>query len=107
MLQFLNKIIYDIQLIQSEHQQQEFSKRHQDNLKFHLEKDLIHYLAPKQTYYQSYQDYYAMINSNMNTSNYFQHANQSFTFQQDNSYHQNGGDSHNQDNYHNNNYFQP
>src|SRR4051794_7394059 len=49
--QFLSKIIYGIQFIQIEHQQhQEFSKVHQENLKLHLKKDLIHYLAPNQAY---------------------------------------------------------
>ena len=102
--QFLNKIIYGIQFTQIENQQQEFSKRHQDNLKFHLKKDLIHYLAPKQTYDQNYQNYLRgftqdccshknMINSNTDALNHFQQYNanvlpsdQSFISQQDNSY---------------------
>ena len=115
---YLNKIIYGIQFTRIEHQQhqqQEFSKRHQGNLKFHLKKDLIHYLAPKQTYDQNYlkgfiQDCYTyknMINSNTDTLNHFQQydanalpSDQFFTSQQDNSY---GEDNHNQG-YYNNNY---
>ncbi|CAB4486019.1 hypothetical protein RhiirA5_498334 [Rhizophagus irregularis] len=73
--QFLNKIIYGNHSIQCEYQQQEFSKSHQENLKFHLKKDLIHYLTSSSpTYGQNFdlfkifiQDYYAyegMINPN-------------------------------------------
>src|SRR5689334_14911714 len=54
MFQFLNKIIYGIQYVQIDHQQQEFSKKHQENLKFHLKKHLVHYLAPKQSYGRRY-----------------------------------------------------
>ncbi|GES98187.1 kinase-like domain-containing protein [Rhizophagus clarus] len=70
--QFLNKIIYGNYSFQYEYEQQEFSKRHQENLKFHLKKDLIHYLTSKPTYEQEsdlfkkfIQDYYvyeSMIN---------------------------------------------
>ncbi|GBB90634.1 hypothetical protein RclHR1_17650004 [Rhizophagus clarus] len=35
----LNKTLFGIQFIQNEYQQQEFSKSHQENLKFHLEND--------------------------------------------------------------------
>jgi hypothetical protein len=63
--QFLNKIIYGNHFVQSEYQQQEFSKRHRENLKFHLKKDLIHHLISKPTYEQNFdlykrfiQDYY-------------------------------------------------
>ena len=114
MFQFLNKIIYGIQSTQSEHQQQVFSKKRQESLKFHLKKDLIHYLAPKQAYEQRYnlfkefiQDYRTyenMINSNMDAQNLLH-------FQQDNSYgFQNCvdsgyNDSYN-DGYYNGNFFQ-
>src|SRR5581483_5706857 len=104
MFQFLNKIIYGIQYVQIDHQQQEFSKKHQENLKFHLKKDLIHYLAPKQSYerrynlfnefFQDYKMYYEnMINFNMDMLNHSQQYNatpllsdQPFTSQQDNNY---------------------
>ncbi|GBC06850.1 hypothetical protein RclHR1_00710001 [Rhizophagus clarus] len=72
--QFLNKAIYNIPFIGCERQQQEFSKRHQENLKFHLKRDLTHYLVPKNVYEDNYnlhkrfiQDYCAyqsMPNSN-------------------------------------------
>lgn len=48
--QFLNKTVYDIQFVNCEHHQQvfqDFSKKHQENLKFHLKNNLIHYLMPK------------------------------------------------------------
>src|SRR5436305_8208739 len=53
MFQFLNKIIYGIQTTQNLYQRQEFTERHQENLRFHLKKDLIHYLIPK-VYEQNY-----------------------------------------------------
>src|SRR5436305_5930370 len=53
MFQFLNKTIFGIRFTRMENQQQEFSKMHQDNLRFHLKKDLIHYLAPNQIYEQN------------------------------------------------------
>jgi hypothetical protein len=113
MLQFLNRIIYGIQF-QSEHQQQQqefskFSKRHQDNLKFHLKKDLIYFLTPKQSYDQNH-----TCNSNTDALNNFQRFNanalpsgQSFALQQDDSCGFQNGGNHNQDHYYNNNYFQP
>ena len=61
LFQYLNRIIYNIQFVNCEHQQQEFSKRHQENLKFHLKKDLIHYLAPKQVYEENYNLYNRFI----------------------------------------------
>ena len=70
--QFLNKVVYGIHFTQDEHYRQEFSKRHQENLKFHLEKDLISYLVPKNVY----QDY--CTNADMQ-----QHNDQSFISQQD------------------------
>jgi hypothetical protein len=80
--QFLNKTFFGIQFFQNEYQQQEFSKRHQENLKFHLRKDLIHYLIPKQTGEQNFnlfkgfiQDYYtfeSMININRDILNHSQ-----------------------------------
>ena len=80
--QFLNKIIYGIQYFQSEYQQQEFSEKRKENLKFHLKNDLSRYLASKnEVYEQNYnlhkgfiQDY-CMMNPSFN---------QSFAFQQDN-----------------------
>ena len=98
--QFLNKIIYNIQFIKCEHQQQEFSRKHQENLKFHLKKDLIHYLVPKNIYednynvhkrfIQDYCTYESMINSNSYMPNHYQQFNtntlpldQSYTSQQD------------------------
>ena len=102
--QFLNKVIYGIQFAQIEYQRQEFSKKHQENLKFHLKKDLIHYLASKQVYEQRYnlfneffQDYVTyyedMINSNVDILNHSQQCNTNFlppdqpsTSQQDNNY---------------------
>ena len=98
--QFLNKIIYNIQFIKCEHQQQEFSRKHQENLKFHLKKDLIHYLVPKNIYgdnynvhkrfIQDYCTYESMINSNSYMPNHYQQCNtnilpldQSYTSQQD------------------------
>ncbi|RGB34486.1 hypothetical protein C1646_760505 [Rhizophagus diaphanus] len=68
--QFLNKIIYGIQFIQCEHQQQEFSNRHQENLKSHLKRNFTHYLTPKQIHEQNcdlfYQDYDNYQNYNTN-----------------------------------------
>jgi hypothetical protein len=74
--QFLNKSFFDIQFIQNEYQQQEFSKRHLENLKFYLKKDLIRYLAPQQTCGQNFDlfkrlilnhyPYETMINFNNN-----------------------------------------
>jgi hypothetical protein len=97
MFQFLNKIIYGIQFTQGEHQQQEFSKKHQDNLKFHLKKDLIYYLTPKNH----------TCNSNTDALNHFQRYNANALLSGQ-SFANNGfqnGDSHNQG-YHSN-YFQP
>ncbi|GBB96315.1 hypothetical protein RclHR1_27230001 [Rhizophagus clarus] len=101
LFQFLNKIIYNIQFINCEHQQQEFTKIHQENLKFHLKKDLIHYLSPKNVYeddydvhkrfIQDYRTYENMINPNTYVlPNHFQQCNannflpfdQSYTSQQ-------------------------
>src|SRR5687768_16535340 len=76
--QFLNKIIYGIEFNQCEQQQQEFSKSHQENLRFHLKKDLIHYLAPKRIYNQNdglywnfIQDSYTYNMTRSNTSSTF------------------------------------
>ncbi|GBB96985.1 hypothetical protein RclHR1_02890012 [Rhizophagus clarus] len=101
LFQFLNKIIYNIQFVNCEHQEQEFTKIHQENLKFHLKKDLIHYLTPKNIYednynvhkrfIQDYRIYESMINSNAYMPNNFQQHDtnilsydQSYTSQQDN-----------------------
>ncbi|GBC07702.1 hypothetical protein RclHR1_07630008 [Rhizophagus clarus] len=101
LFQFLNKIIYNIQFVNCEHQEQEFSKIHQANLKFHLKKDLIHYLTPKnicednynvhERFIQDYRIYENMINSNAYMPNNFQQHDtnilsydQSYTSQQDN-----------------------
>jgi hypothetical protein len=92
--QFLNKIIYGNQFTQCEHQQQEFSNRHQENLKFHLKRNLTHYLVPKQTHEQNYdlfyKDYYNYLNMfNIDMVNHPQKYtnilpfNQSFISQQD------------------------
>ncbi|GBC03943.1 hypothetical protein RclHR1_05400005 [Rhizophagus clarus] len=90
--QFLNKIIYDNLFAQYEYyHQQEFSNSHQENLKFHLKKDLIHYLVPKQVhgqnYYSFYQDYYNYpnytLNSNIDVDNHPQKHNKNITSQQD------------------------
>jgi hypothetical protein len=68
--QFLNKIIYGNQFTQCNHQQQEFSNRHQENLKSHLKRDFTHYLTPKQIHEQNcdlfYQDYDNYQNYNTN-----------------------------------------
>ncbi|RIA98871.1 hypothetical protein C1645_812185 [Glomus cerebriforme] len=93
--QFLNKIIYNIQFTKSEHNQQEFSRSQQENLKLHLKKDLNHYLAPKIVYEDNYnlykrfiQDYCTYENMTNSTNNHFQQYNanilpfdQSQTFQ--------------------------
>ena len=78
MFQFLNKIFHGIPSTQSEFQCQEFSKTHQENLKFHLKKDLIHYLAPKQVYEENYnlynrfiQDYGSYVNMIQSNTIYF------------------------------------
>ncbi len=99
--QFLNKIIYGIEFNQYEKQQQEFSKSHQENLKFYLKKDLIHYLASKRIYNQNDSLYWNFIqdscihnmNSNTGIFNDFQQytsntlpVTQSFTSQRDNNY---------------------
>ncbi|RIA98894.1 hypothetical protein C1645_800967 [Glomus cerebriforme] len=101
MFQFLNKIMYNIQFTQREYQHQEFSRRQQENLKFHLKKDLNHYLTPKNIYEDNYnlhkifiQDYCAYENMINSTNNHFQQYNNantfpfdhSYTFQQDNNY---------------------
>ncbi|PKY54510.1 hypothetical protein RhiirA4_473366 [Rhizophagus irregularis] len=77
--QFLNKAFFGIQYIQNEYQQQEFSKRHQENIKFHLKKDLIHYLNPKQTNEQNFdlfkgfiQDYCIFESTDRDVFNYSQ-----------------------------------
>jgi hypothetical protein len=81
--QFLNKTIYNIQFTQNEYQEQVFTENHQENLKFHLKKDLFHFLVPKYTHE-------SMTNFNTNTFNNFQQytvpLNQSFSSQQENSY---------------------
>ncbi|CAB5389700.1 unnamed protein product [Rhizophagus irregularis] len=96
--QYLNKIIYNIQFVNYEYQQQEFSNRQQENLKFHLKKDLVHYLAQVNIYddnynvqkrfIQDYRTYESMINSNTyippNHSNIPFPFDQSYTSQQDN-----------------------
>jgi hypothetical protein len=93
--QFLNKVIYNIQFIKCEHQQQEFSKRQRENLIFHLKKDLIHYLVPKKVYEDNYnlhkrfiQDYYtyeSVTHSQQCNTNFVFPFDQSYdTFQQDN-----------------------
>lgn len=89
--QFLNKIIYNIQYTEREYQQQDFSVVHQENLRFHLKRDLIHYLMPKNVYeddcnlhkrlVQDYRKYENVMNSNTGTFNTFQH--QCYTSQQD------------------------
>ncbi|GBC03940.1 hypothetical protein RclHR1_05400002 [Rhizophagus clarus] len=90
--QFLNKIIYNIQFTNVEYQEQGFSELHQENLKFHLKRDLVHYLVPKDIYednynlqkrlVQDYCDYESMMNSNTGSFDKFQH--QSFAYQHDN-----------------------
>ncbi|CAB4486016.1 hypothetical protein RhiirA5_417876 [Rhizophagus irregularis] len=88
--QFLNKIIYNIQSTNGEYQQQqEFSVILQENLKFHLKRDLIHYLMPKsfheESYYlhkrfvQDYCKYESIMDSKTGAFNTFQH--QCFTSQ--------------------------
>ncbi len=68
--QFLNKIIYGIEFNQIEQRQQEFSKIHQENLKFHLEKDLIYYLSSKQVY-NTYGDFtFPFDQSQQDSDNY-------------------------------------
>ena len=70
----LNKMIYGIEFNQCEQHQQEFSKEHQENLKFHLKNDLIHYLTPKRVYdglhWNLVQDSF-MTNSNTSVLNNF------------------------------------
>ncbi|CAB4391286.1 unnamed protein product [Rhizophagus irregularis] len=77
--QFLNKAFFGTQYIQSEYQQQEFSRRHQENIKFYLKKDLIHYLNPKQINEQNFdlfkgfiQDYCIFESTNRDVFNYSQ-----------------------------------
>lgn len=99
--QFLNKILYNIEFTMSEYQRQEFSEIGQENLKFHLKRDLIHYLIPKNVYednhnlhkrlVQDYRDYENIMNSNTDSFNHFQQHNanttpfdQSFTSHEDN-----------------------
>jgi hypothetical protein len=75
---FLNKTIYNIQSTNIEYQQQEFSKVHQENLKFHLKRDLIHYLIPKNVYednfnlhkrlVRDYHDYESTFNNSQHFS---------------------------------------
>jgi hypothetical protein len=60
---FLNKNIYNTIPVKYEHQQRELSKRHQENLKFHLKRDLIHYLIPRNIYEDNYYNYEGTINS--------------------------------------------
>ncbi|GBB89424.1 hypothetical protein RclHR1_01610015 [Rhizophagus clarus] len=100
LFQYLNRIIYNIQFVNCEHQQQEFSNSHRENLKFHLKKDLIHYLMPRNFYKNNYneherfvQDYHfyaSMINSNTHipSNNYNTNTllpfDQSYNFQQNN-----------------------
>lgn len=79
--QFLNKIIYGNIFTQYEHQQQEFSNSHQENLKFHLKKDLTNYLVPKQTHGQNYDSF-----SNIDVVNHPQKYNTNITSQQDSSH---------------------
>ncbi|CAG8718891.1 uncharacterized protein OCT59_014731 [Rhizophagus irregularis] len=81
--QFLNKAFFGIQYVQNEYQQQEFSKRHQENIKFHLKKDLIHYLNPKQTNEQNFdlfkgfiQDYHCIFESTNSDIDIFNHSQQ-------------------------------
>ncbi|RIA98887.1 hypothetical protein C1645_812207 [Glomus cerebriforme] len=122
LFQFLNKIIYNIQFTQYEYQRQEFSTKHQENLKLYLKKDLIHYLTPKnlhedncdlnKKFIQDYCTYESMINSNTDTLNHSQKYNvNTFPFDQsfnNNNYQlvsfQNDTDNYNQDYY--NNFFQ-
>src|ERR1044072_8270368 len=70
----LNKMIYGIEFNQCEQHQQEFSKEHQENLKFHLKNDLIYYITPKRVYdglhWNLVQDSF-MTNSNTSVSNNF------------------------------------
>ncbi|RIA98891.1 hypothetical protein C1645_748691 [Glomus cerebriforme] len=86
--QFLNKIIYGIQSIQNENQWHEFSKNHQENLKFHLKKDLIYYLTSRLVREQNYNPSKNFIqdNCNKNMITYTLPFGQSFTSQQDNIY---------------------
>ncbi|RIA97133.1 hypothetical protein C1645_814522 [Glomus cerebriforme] len=63
--QFLNKKFYNIEYNQND-QQQEFSSRHQSNLKFHLKQFLIDYLAPKEIYRQNYNLHGNMMQDNFN-----------------------------------------
>ncbi|CAB5186662.1 hypothetical protein RhiirA5_400956 [Rhizophagus irregularis] len=106
--QFLNKVIYNIEFIKCEHQKQEFSIRHQENLKLHLKKDLIHYLVPKNVHEDNYnlhkrfiQDYYIYESmTNSNTSNNFQQCNTDFVLPFDQSY-TSQQDNNNQVNYNN------
>jgi hypothetical protein len=78
LFQYLNKIVFNIQFVNCEFQRQNFSLRHQENLKFHLEKDLIHYLMPKITYnynaHKSFIQDYRTYESKNNTyaPNHFQ-----------------------------------
>ncbi|CAB4444781.1 unnamed protein product [Rhizophagus irregularis] len=81
--QFLNKTFFGTQFIQSEYQQQEFSRRHQENIKFHLKNDLIHYLNPKQTNEQNFdlfkgfiQDYHCIFESTNSDIDIFNHSQQ-------------------------------
>jgi hypothetical protein len=96
LFQYLNRIIYNIQFVNCEHQQQEFSKRHQENLIFHLKKDLIHYLIPNNIYednynmqkrfIQDYRTYESMVNSNTYVPNHFQQYNSNEPLPFDQSY---------------------
>jgi hypothetical protein len=111
--QFLNKTFFGIQFFQNEYQQQEFSKRHQENLKFHLKKDLIHYLTPKQTGEQNFdlfkefiQDYYtfeSMVNTNKDDILNQQYEANSLPINSQHDY-KNGEGNHNQGYYYNNKY---
>lgn len=108
--QFLNKTFFGIQFIQSEYQQQEFSMSHQENLKFYLKKDLIHYLKPKQMNEQNFdlfkgliQDYCvfeSMINTNRDIFNHSQqHDAIAFLINSQQDYNQFAGSQNDGDNY--------